>query len=71
VLIAGLVFAGEKNAGIASLLAGLQGFADPFPAVPSLVIFAALALVLWLFAVRGQAGPGVTARSGGVKIEEM
>jgi putative OPT family oligopeptide transporter len=70
VLIAGLVFAEDQGVtGLGSIPAALQGAAGTLPAIPSLLIFAGLGCVLWLFAVRGQSGGEVSDPRGGVTRE--
>lgn len=72
VLIASLVFAETQDvAGLGTITPALQALTGTLAAIPSLLIFAALAGVLWFYAERGHAGPEVTAPSGGVKIEEI
>ncbi|MBA2564485.1 MAG: oligopeptide transporter, OPT family [Gemmatimonadetes bacterium] len=72
VLIAGLVFAEKQGVGgLSGIAPALQNAAGTLPAVPSLLIFAGLALLLWVFAVRGHAGGEVRARSGGAGVGEI
>ena len=72
VLIAGLVFAEvQRVAGLGAIPPVLQGLAGTLPAIPSLLVFAALAAALWLAAERGHAGADVRGRSGGAKIQEI
>ncbi|MFN2431941.1 MAG: OPT family oligopeptide transporter [Gemmatimonadota bacterium] len=72
VMIAGLVFAETQAVpGLGGITPALQGLAGTLPAIPSLLVFAALAALLWLFATRGHSGGEVTSRSGGGTIEEI
>lgn len=71
VLIAGIVFAAAQGyPAFERLLNGVQGVAEPLPAIPSLVIFAGLAGLLGLFAVRGSGGE-IGEPTGGGRIEHV
>jgi putative OPT family oligopeptide transporter len=72
VLIAGLVFAETQGiAGLGAIPPALQGLAGTLPAIPSLLIFAALGGLLAWAALRGRSGGEVRTPSGGATIEEI